>query len=493
MKKLLFVLLAALTIVGCQKKEETPQLKEVSFNAIEISPNTGLKSTADWECKDVDPTNAWVVINGTDYFPEVFKLDGRWYTQSFKLDEGTGYCVTEFVLYKEVSGDGYTPGVDIAVYGTPHVGSDYAVYVNKPLGNVNNTCVFQFDVSAFTKVELDIQVLCFQDAEYSSFGFNWFQITEIVVRELCFFGDICVTDPSNEAWDISLYARQLNGIQIDMPAIFWIEIKDESGNLVPYSPWGNVGWFGEGAPLCVAYPDNLMVNGETFTLELYLYGPLPEGGFGFTLYATYIIVDDIVYNTDDPDAINENTPILPDGDDGIFDFVVGDCVNIPPDIYFPPYDPYVPPVEEDCETSYAYFNEQYSTCFIGMDEIDAGNKWGWTNGPFPEGTYSFDVYAGAGQCDLEKGTLVGTLVVTYMDGEATFNYTLNSGFALTNVHLYAGNEVLYRNKKGEYSITPGQSPWVDEDLDLNTYEYTFSDLSGNIYIIAHATVCGVYN
>ena len=39
--------------------------------------------------------------------------------------------------------------------------------------------------------------------------------------------------------------------------------------------------------------------------------------------------------------------------------------------------------------------------------------WGWSNGALSEGTYYFDIFAGAGQCDRTKGALVGLLTVDY--------------------------------------------------------------------------------
>lgn len=74
-----------------------------------------------------------------------------------------------------------------------------------------------------------------------------------------------------------------------------------------------------------------------------------------------------------------------------------------------------PPPESGTETAFAYGGEQLATCFLDLDfNSDSKsdfNRWGWTNGPLAAGSYSFDIYAGAGQCDLTKGTLVGTLNV----------------------------------------------------------------------------------
>ena len=66
-------------LVSCQKKETDPVVneQEVVFNAIDVIPGAGLKSTEDWECKDLEPDYAHITIDGLDYFPAVFRLDGR--------------------------------------------------------------------------------------------------------------------------------------------------------------------------------------------------------------------------------------------------------------------------------------------------------------------------------------------------------------------------------------------------------------------------------
>lgn len=139
----------------------------------------------------------------------------------------------------------------------------------------------------------------------------------------------------------------------------------------------------------------------------------------------------------------------------------------------------------DCETAYAYGGVDYANCFIGMPEINT-NNWGWSNGPIAESldTYSWDIYAGAGQCDIDKGTWVGTLDVDYYGGTATVTYNIDADYTLEETHLYVGNEILPRDKKGNYTTAPGQFPYSGET------SYTIDGLSGDIYVVAHSVVCG---
>jgi len=151
-----------------------------------------------------------------------------------------------------------------------------------------------------------------------------------------------------------------------------------------------------------------------------------------------------------------------------------------------------------CETAFAY-SDEYSTCFLQVeDEFEQlegynFNNWGWTNGPLSEGNYySFDIFAGAGQCDISKGTKVGVLSVDYSGGEATITYAMDQGFSLSEVHLYAGNDPLPKNGRDMYTVAPGQFPIVNENPDNLEHSVTIDDLSGKIYIVAHAVVCGEF-
>ncbi len=132
--------------------------------------------------------------------------------------------------------------------------------------------------------------------------------------------------------------------------------------------------------------------------------------------------------------------------------------------------------------AYALENKDYIT----------GGQWGWTNGPLAEGSYLFDLYAGAGQNDLSKGTLVGSVQIEYAGGVATVTYTVFDEFLLGEVHLYVGNDVLPM-LNSSYTAAPGQFPMIAEDLEVLTYEFVVEDLQGEIFVAAHAVVYGEYD
>jgi hypothetical protein len=314
--RVFLILLMAVALFSCQKeKDPVATQQEITFSATIVEPN--LKNSEDWLCvAEETPTNAWVVVNGASYYPALFELDGKLYTQAIKVDsdlDGIEYCVSQFVLYKEVNGSEGVGAGDIVVFGTPQPDSDYEVYIDE-----DYRLPYCFTIEGFMKYEIPIEVLCFEEADYDYFGFFWFNITEIVIREQCFFGDLCLKHIDD--YDGSLYEGQLNGLQIDMPAIFKLYVFKE-GVAVPYSPFSNEAWLGEGAPLCIEYPDNLTIDGETFTVELWIYVKV-GAGFNYVKFHTFSFDDE---------------EMLAAGTDGVVDFVLGNCNLTDPDLQLVPY------------------------------------------------------------------------------------------------------------------------------------------------------------
>jgi len=140
--------------------------------------------------------------------------------------------------------------------------------------------------------------------------------------------------------------------------------------------------------------------------------------------------------------------------------------------------------EETCQTAFA----AGGTCFLDL----GFSRWGWTNGPWEAGTYNLDIYAGAAQCDESKGTLVGTLTVNYDGGAANVTFSMTTGFTMDETQLYVGNDILPMNN-GAYTVAPGQYPYIHEGLGgVSSDSYQVTGLSGEIYVVAHAVVCGEY-
>ena len=123
----------------------------------------------------------------------------------------------------------------------------------------------------------------------------------------------------------------------------------------------------------------------------------------------------------------------------------------------------------------AYGKGDYAICFI-----PTFSNWGWTN-PLPGyGKYTFELWAGAGQCDTSKGTLVGKVTVEYGEGNLDVTFNLNPGVILVESHVYAGSGMFPTIKVGKktvQTVAPGQ------------YYIDYHALGGDgIYVIVHAVV-----
>ena len=144
-------------------------------------------------------------------------------------------------------------------------------------------------------------------------------------------------------------------------------------------------------------------------------------------------------------------------------------------------------------------NGAYSTCFDEEIIADVSfPKWGWTNIiNANSGEITFDIYAGAGKCDLTKGTKVGEVTVEYTGGTFTANIEMteispftDQLYTMTTTQLYVGNDP-YPTNGGDYTVAPGQFGNIHDNLaHVTTDSYTITDLSGDIYFILHADVNG---
>ena len=130
-----------------------------------------------------------------------------------------------------------------------------------------------------------------------------------------------------------------------------------------------------------------------------------------------------------------------------------------------------------------------SRCFID----DVFDRWGWVNRIREDSTYYLPVYAGAGQCDIGAGYLVGTAELIFEDGTVTVNFDLDDPWVLTEAHVYAGTgmyPLLTKGKKVDATVAPGQYNLVYENGDpLTGFTLDITDASRYIYVIIHAVTC----
>lgn len=137
------------------------------------------------------------------------------------------------------------------------------------------------------------------------------------------------------------------------------------------------------------------------------------------------------------------------------------------------------------ETAWAFasddgsVNSSISTEFCDNNAI-SGNNWGWVNGTFlPGDSGTFDVIAGAGGCDINNGTLVGTFTFTYAVGELNFTLDLTEDNDFTELQIYASNQMLTSSAPGGFGY--------NEDIDggISSFSDEIDGLSDAIYIAVH--------
>lgn len=324
MKKLFYLfLIIGLVVTSCNKPIEIPTTeKEVVFSASMGATNfkSSNGDTPSTDCNTSEASYAMIGINGEDPFRVELTIneDGNIITESIKLsdldldgnDDGTDYQLTFFALFDSN---------DDIILGTPLSDAPFGSFVTAGLP-------VTFTVDGFFKNEVPVQVLCYTPTLIAEFGYSWFAFDVINVREICFFGDICV-DASDYAG--SLYKDQKNGLQHDMPAIFRVDIsmwnEDANDGVGAYeiittknnetfegSSTDAFDWLGEGAALCVQYPDYSGTDKIKIDLSVYV---KVDGGFAYVNYKTWEFLDNnfLVLVTDQEE-------------DGVIDFVIGDCV-----------------------------------------------------------------------------------------------------------------------------------------------------------------------
>ncbi len=311
MKKLFILLFAvAFIFTACEKnKGEQPDpvvsTADVSF-VIQQTNFENLKSTAEDVplCSEMPWSYVKFTLGGVEYVSDVLLVEGELLTQVVKLPIGS-YQLTNFLVYNDVLPAG--PGSeDILIRAAPAINSIYWDLMVNPL-NLDIT------VDSFIKKQVIIDVLCFEDLYYEAFGFTWFEMNDIKIERQCFFGDVCTGKISDFAG--SLYEGQLSGLQMDMPAIFYIDVYKEDQLIRTFS---NEEWLGEGQCLEVYWANDLNLE-ENFSFAINVLLPHGEG-------MAYALIDSISF-------LDDNCP--DPGEDGVVDFTVGNCNIDGADLVYP--------------------------------------------------------------------------------------------------------------------------------------------------------------
>ncbi len=338
MRREIFISVAifmSLVLFSCQKENTEPVDSPEQGVEFALNAASRLKSS---DCFSQKADYARINIDGETKKVEVYYINGKPHTKTIKLAEGE-HTLQEFMLMD----DNKTPNDDsddVLIAATPHTGSEFAKYVEMPLNS-------KFEVQKFKKTKMSISVLCYNEIEYSNFGFVFFGIEQVVVREQAFFGDICICRLND--YETSPYAGQAKGLQLDMPAIAKVEVWR---NDVKVDEFSNEDYLGEDKPLIVRYGD-VLHHEDNFELKLFV---LVKQGkeFKYKHFHSWKFKDDQKIDA---------------GDDNVVEFVLGSCAN-EADVVLPQW-MNLPP-DADYTITTVEPNEQNSYVGIKLENIAEG-------------------------------------------------------------------------------------------------------------------------
>lgn len=150
-----------------------------------------------------------------------------------------------------------------------------------------------------------------------------------------------------------------------------------------------------------------------------------------------------------------------------------------------------PPVDVVCQTAFAKGGWVFVTDARANPERLPSlnlirNRWGWAINLQSTGTFTYDLWAGAGLNNTANGTKVGTVTVNFTGLQATVTYTLVDPATMKELHIYAGDLRPTTVAPGQY----GYIEYFDPPATTHTATFDLGDSNGDgIWIIAHAVSC----
>lgn len=113
------------------------------------------------------------------------------------------------------------------------------------------------------------------------------------------------------------------------------------------------------------------------------------------------------------------------------------------------------------------------------------NKWGWFLGPITSGySVTHKIYAGAGQCDLTKGTCTGKLTVEYYGNKILITVLAPKTGYYSVAHYWVGTTQLPK-KNGAFTDAPGSFNKTKYPSSPTFGTYTTPPVSGPMYVAVH--------
>ena len=315
MTVMLAIVMIAFTSTSCKKDQPSNPpdgTYDVKFNINSVTQNS-TKSLSDINCSTLKADYVTYKIDGGNFITiPVFYVGNIPWTNSIKLTSGT-HTLNEFIVYS----DNGTPTVftdDIVLSAAPHTNSIYGTLITNPLD-------YTFNVTTDDKNKILLDVVCFETSTYENFGFVYFKLNEMIVREQWFYGDFCIKDKADYVGSHYALRTGWEGVGYgDVPAIFKIEVW--RGGLLQNTFTNDDASHEYGNKVAVNYIDYKNQT-DIFIFKLFIY--VKQG-------SQFVFLPFKEWTFNDQSNISEGT-------DGMIDFVLGNCYdpNNPPDLILAPW------------------------------------------------------------------------------------------------------------------------------------------------------------
>ncbi|MDR9457491.1 MAG: hypothetical protein RI572_08785 [Salegentibacter sp.] len=483
-------------------------------------------------CSDDAPAYVHVVLTGEENVGEMgdplmipvnetpIEEDGEmvYFTEeSADLELTPGdYQLTYFAVFSED---------DVLIWIAPVSGGELADFVDTPLP-------LDISLGAGVKKYVDVEVLCFDDRLVNEYGYLFFDIIGKEAFEYCFFVNYCDDDgrhyPGYYEVTITLddgtvlYDGVTNTVSTEgedpsaEPLCFALPNIASYGDDVEYihyevtlldwdGVYGTVGDYTESGSLSRNDIEANFDGADNVDYEHIRFN------CGDTPPPADDDDDDVpndddncpnVYNPDQENSDNDshgdacdNCPFVDNEDqadtdgDGVGDAcdqcpgeddTIDDNDNGIPDCLEDDNGGGDDPVADldDCETAFMVGN-------YTLQDLELGNaRWGWAlNFDGEDGTYEYNIYAGAAQNDTDKGTLVGVVTLEVDGDDVEVEIDLYGGVDAEGGHIYFDDE------DAPTTTAPGQfGDELSEFDDIETWSTEYSG-DGDFWLVVHLDVC----
>ena len=140
------------------------------------------------------------------------------------------------------------------------------------------------------------------------------------------------------------------------------------------------------------------------------------------------------------------------------------------------------PEDGQCGTAFMFSED------LRINEVTNSNRWGWIEYyESGEGSITRDLYVGAGQNDLSKGTNIGSVTISRSGSMLNFDFDLDGDYEFSELHIHVADTqeeaTGVAKSPGRYNQNDILTGLEDQSLDI------LDDLADDFWVIVHADAC----